>query len=203
MKIKITYGDPIRYFIDDKEVTEEGYKALREAIEAERLAEMFESGQTPHCISDQTYMKGHTNGSQFEKCQHMGNYYRHEAQLHGGNTNGKRYISGLARFPGDPEAWVTGRDDIKRVIESRPGWSCQGAVDLDGRANSPAPVERPEVADDLLDKYTVQVASGLPNPERIDLDDLREQVKDRIKPRKQKVLGAEKLKQIRKGVFAK
>ena len=186
MKIRITYGVPIRYYIDDKEVTEDGYKALRSAIESERLAEMLDSGQTPHCISDQTYMKGHVSGSQFEKNQEMGDYYKSEAEAHGGNTNGKRYVSGLARFPGDPEAWVTGRDDIKRVIDSRPGWSCTGTVDINGRANSPAPKEAPEVADDLLDKYTIQVASTLPDPERIDLDDLRLQVKERIKPRKQK-----------------
>lgn len=183
MRIRITYGVPIRYYIDDKEITEEEYKAACQHQDEERLAEMLSLGATPHCVSDQTYMKGHANGSQFEKCRHMGDYYRHEAEAHGGNTNGKRYVSGLARFPGDPEAWVTGRDDIRRVIESRPGWSCQGAVDIDGHGGSPAPKEAVEVADDLLDKYTVQVASTLPNPDRIDLDDLRSQVKERIKPK--------------------
>lgn len=184
MKIRITYGTPIRYYIDDKEVTKEGYDALRSAIEAERLADMLESGQTPHCISDQTYMKDHINGGQFAKSPHMGNYYRHITEQNGGNTNGKRYISGLARFPGDPEAWVSGRDDIKRVIESRPGWSCEGTVNIDGKKNSPPPPPAVDVADDLVNKYTEVVASTLPDPERIDLVDLKEQVKERIRPRK-------------------
>ncbi len=184
MKVRITYGTPIRYYIDDKEVTEDGYKAARGAVESARLDEMLQSSQTPHCVSDQTYMKGHINGRQFEGCQHMGNYYKHETELRGGNTNGKRYISGLARFAGDPEAWVTGRDDIRRVIESRPGWSCQGAVDIDGKGNSPPPAPPVEVADDLLNKYTIQVASTLPDPEHIDLVDLKKQVRERIKPRK-------------------
>ncbi len=184
MKIKVVYGKTTRYFVNDKEVTEDGYKELSKLAYDERLQAMLDSGQTPHCVSDQTYMKGHANGSQFEKCQHMGNYYKHETELRGGNTNNKRYISGLARFPGDPEAWVTGRDDIRRVIESRPGWSCQGAVDIDGRGNSPPPAPPVEVADDLLNKYTIQVASTLPDPERIDLADLKKQVRERIKPRK-------------------
>lgn len=186
MKIRITYGNPIRYYIDDQEITEDGYKAVCQAKDEARLTEMLSTGDTPHCISDQTYMKGHDNGSQFAKNPQFGNYYRHITEQHGGSTKGKRYISGLARFPGDPEAWVTGRDDVRRVIEGRPGWSCQGAVDIDGRKNSPAPAPAVEVADDLLNKYTAQVACSLPDPEHIDLVDLKEQVKDRIKPKKHK-----------------
>lgn len=37
----------------------------------------------------------------------------------GGSTTGKVYLSGLASYPGDPEAWVSGKSDIERVAKER------------------------------------------------------------------------------------
>lgn len=149
------------------------------------LAEMFALSQPPNGVSDQTYMRGHCSGSQFEKSPHMGNYYKHITEQHGGNTVGKRYVSGLARFPGDPEAWITGRDDVKRLVEKR-GWGCEGTVNVKAREALNPSEPKTEVAEDLLNKYTQHVAEGLPDPERIDMADLKAQVKERISPKSRK-----------------
>src|SRR5271154_7062156 len=87
------------------------------------LAEMFALGQPPMSNTDREFLAGTENGRQFEGQEEVGDYYRQEATKAGVNTTGKVYKNGLARFPGDPEAWVSGRGDVQRVIEER-GWNC-------------------------------------------------------------------------------
>lgn len=183
MKERISYaanGDR-RYYINDAEVTEEAYKIRTQARDEIKLLRMLESGQPPHGVSDCTFMKDTANGRQFVGQEHIGDYYREVATAAGASTTGKKYLSGLARFPGDPEAWVDGRGDVERVLNQR-GWGCEGTINLKPRESLQPPVSGPEVADDLLDEYTAEITSMQPNPHLVDTADLREQVKDRLKP---------------------
>lgn len=122
------------YIVNGKRLSEEEYRAW----EAERLAFLaetdsgidaaFRDGRAPGCRTDREFLFGHCNGNQFEKTPDVGDDYRAKAEAAGVSTTGKIYLSGLARFSGDPEAWVSDRGDVQRAVEKRPGWSCEGAV---------------------------------------------------------------------------
>jgi hypothetical protein len=94
-----------------------------------KLADMLASQTPPGAMTDNVFLEGHCNGNQFEKHQHIGDGYKRLAEQHGVNPKGKVYKPGLARFPGDPEAWVEGRADVERICRRR-GWSCEGAVNV-------------------------------------------------------------------------
>lgn len=185
MTERISYssnGDRL-FFLDGIEVDEATYHFRTHRRDANVFEDMIRSGLAPHCISDQTFMRGHDNGSQFEGNQAQGDFYKKITEANGGNTNGKRYLSGLANFPGDPEAWVSGRDDVKRLLEKR-GWASEGAVTVAARESIEPPEPRYDVADDIVDGYTHHIADRLPDPDLVDRAHLREQVKERIRPKK-------------------
>lgn len=84
-------------------------------------------------------------GAQFgEKTR---DHYLRTAAAHGVSTDGKAYDPRIARFPGDPEAWVQSPDDVRAVIERR-GWSCDGDIKVSGPERAPAQ-DKP-LADDLV-----------------------------------------------------
>ena len=58
--------------------------------------------------------------------------YLAKAKKAGVSITGKRYLSSLARYPGDPEAWVSDRSDIKGLCKRR-GWGCDGKVKVKAR----------------------------------------------------------------------
>lgn len=68
----------------------------------------------------------------------IGDHYLAQARQAGVNVAGKQYMSQLARYPGDPEAWVGERADIVRVAKKR-NLAVDGIVKV---KNEPAP--RPE-----------------------------------------------------------
>ena len=167
--------------ISDDPKVQEHYEACVAEGTSPALAEMFALAQAPYGKSDATYMSGHCNGSQFEKSAQQGNHYKKVTEQHGGTVKGKRYLSQLARFPGDPQAWVSGRDDIKRVCEKN-GWGCEGSVTTPLVEREPTP--KPDVAEDIVNRVTLEVAQTLPDPHRIDLPYLKEQVREKIRPPK-------------------
>ena len=108
--------------------------------------------------------------------------YEQEAKDAGVNTKGKIYLGGLARYPGDPEAWVSGRGDVQRICETR-GWGSRGAVNVKSQEPTESPVETPLAEDIVTDKVT-DIMSHVPKKERkrVDVTELREQVKDKMTP---------------------
>jgi hypothetical protein len=96
-----------------------------------RLAEMLALQAPPRPNTDATFLHGHCNGSQFAAgplAGELGDRLKATAEAGGQNVKGKVYLGGLARFPGDPQAWVDGKGDVKRVCEER-GWKCTGSVE--------------------------------------------------------------------------
>lgn len=191
MNCSIIYCERGRIFkLDGRTVTESEYRAATESADRARLNEMFAAGVAPYCVSDATYMKGHCNGNQFEKSPHIGDAYKRVAEEAGVNTTGKRYLSGLARpgMPGDPEAWISGRGDIQRVLEKR-GWgSGDGStVKVKARESLNPPVsKRPDIADDIVNEKVSEILADLPAKDirRVDVTDLREQVREKFAPPK-------------------
>jgi hypothetical protein len=169
------------YYIDGVEVTEKEFFPNKSS----RLSDMLSEQRAPHGVSDCTFMKDTANGKQFQGQEQAGNHYREVAESLGASVTGKKYIAGLANFPGDPEAWVDSRGDAQRLLEKR-GWGSEGTINVKARESAEPPKAGPEVAEDLLDKYTNQIADAQPMPHLVDRADLREQVKERIKPKKHK-----------------
>lgn len=105
-----------------------------------KLAEMLALQQSPMSSSDREFCEGRVdNGHLFGHgplAEDTGNKLKKIAEAGGQNVKGKMYVGSIARFPGDPEAWVSDRGDVKRVVEKR-GWKCQGAVEHnpDGHTN--------------------------------------------------------------------
>ena len=169
--------------LNGRSMTDAEYAVYREAHDEEnasRLREMFDSGDSPYGVTDSTYMKGHANGSQFQNCPHIGDAYAETAKKAGMNIKGKRYLSGLAAYPGDPKAWVNGRGDIQKVCEER-DWNCTGTVNHKSRGIRGTPKESPALASDIVDRKVAEIVASQPSEKRayVDVDDLREQVVER------------------------
>lgn len=142
--------DELAFILKDQpleiRITHLAYWDIRKKGSSAKLAEMLALGIPPMSNSDREFLEGHANGNQFDKgplANEQGDRLRKVAEQGGQNVKGKVYIGGLARFPGDPEAWVSDRGDVKRVVEKR-GWKCEGSVGVtpDGKSNELAAIYR-------------------------------------------------------------
>lgn len=94
------------------------------------------------------------------------------AEAAGVSTTGKEYISQLAKFPCDPEAWVSDASDVKRICEKN-NWGCEGMVNVKAHETPPEP-DIP-IAKNILDRRTQAVLER--NPE-LPLEDARQRAFD-------------------------
>lgn len=116
-----------------------GFPIVSEDLEIQRrYVKMRLEGQS-HSMADllahRSFPAVRGTDSDFMKGSHIQEgpleAYRHRmAQQQGVDTNGKRYIAGLARYPGDAEAWVSSTSDVRRICANR-GWNCHGAVEYE------------------------------------------------------------------------
>lgn len=131
------------------------YENLPKFVRCECGGTMQRLFPTPYIRSDNTFMRrthlddgfGGDNGERQRAYA--------KAKAAGVNPEGKKYMPGLCR-PGvryDPQAWVSGRGDVKRVCEKN-GWGCEGAVNVKAvERDEPGPDERPyRIADDIIDR---------------------------------------------------
>lgn len=132
---------------DDPEI-QAHYEHCRSQGTSHMLAEMFAFSQPPGSDTDTDFMRGSENGRQFQGKPEIGNEYRRVAESLGGQTKGKKYLSSLAEFPGDPRAWVDSKGEIRKVCEER-GWGCNGRVNVKVR-NDVAPPEHVAIGEDIL-----------------------------------------------------
>ncbi len=156
------------------------YVAHRLDGDGHKLAEMLALGAPPLVKSDSTFLAGHCNGSQFDGQELVADRYLAVATAAGVNVKGAVYKSGLARFPGDPEAWVRGRGDVQKVVEAR-GWGCQGDVTVKARDDVEPPADV-DVAPDLVDRRVEQKLAANPDLARADQAELRDAAFQEIKP---------------------
>lgn len=122
------------------------YERMREQGESHNFAEMLATRSFPGIRTDSTWNAGRCNGNQFEDTPLRGDFYLEEAKKAGMNPVGMTYLPSLARFPGDPEAWVSGRGDVQRICDQR-GWG-MGDKDPQPRAPTPAMEVAPELIED-------------------------------------------------------
>ncbi len=99
------------------------YRAMIQAGQSPEWAEMCALQQPPGVNgTDREWMHGRNNGEWLETMpSHQAKYITREAKAAGIDISGKFYMSGLADKRGwtDPEAWVSGRDDVLRVAKKR------------------------------------------------------------------------------------
>lgn len=145
-----------------------------------RFDEMVENCCPPMSNTDREFMEGHCNGNQFEKTPEIGDDYRQRCHEAGGTTHGKKYLSQLARFPGDPEAWVSSRSDAQRVLEAR-GWGSTGSVTVKAREPEPVETKPIDVADKILDRETAKDIEGQTVTKK-EYVEKREKTRQRLKP---------------------
>lgn len=109
------------------------YIVCRQNGTSPALAEIFATGQSPQLKgTDAQLWAGWGTQNQFgdgNMANDVQEKYRGPAEKAGVNTVGRRYLSSLASFPGDPTAWVADSHDIGRVCREK-GWSCEGAVNV-------------------------------------------------------------------------
>jgi hypothetical protein len=131
-----------------------------------RLEEMLETRKGPSVRTDSTFLAGHCNGSQFEATPWVGDFYRGVAEKAGVNTVGKVYKAGLASYPGDPTAWVSGRGDVERVAREK-GMRVEGDVNCDYTKAGPweEPPPDVDVAPDVVEQRVMQMVAENPDIE--------------------------------------
>lgn len=100
------------------------------------MAEIIALQSYPGLATDATFFEGQKPlYDQFESQKNLNRYLK-QAKKHGFTPSiNSTYISSIARFPGDPEAFVDrtqGRGYIRRLMEKR-GWACEGAVNVEAR----------------------------------------------------------------------
>lgn len=139
-----------------------------------KLALMFVSQTPPDCRSNTKFMAHFgANGKQFENSR-RGDAYEKVAKKLGFNTKGKVYISGLARFPGDPQAWISDRDDIKRICEKN-NYNCEGEFNITARNDVP-PKPPVDLAPQLVEQGVRDLLQEDPGLKSKPVEELRERV---------------------------
>ena len=165
--------------VSDDPRVQADYETMREDGQGHNFAEMCALQRPPNAIgTDSNFWRGGWNNN-------VPDEYRQQATAAGVSMTGKRYLGQLARFPGDPSAWVAGTGDIKAICESR-GWGCDGAVktkksDLADVQADPQPYK---VADDLIDEKMERVVEENPDllHNRQQLLDVREKIEQKALP---------------------
>lgn len=157
------------------------YEARREEGVAHSLAEMFAFQQPPLPKDDTVWLRGMNDLSKnlFEKApDFIRQRYTEEALAAGDNISGAVYMPGLARHPGDREAWVHDRGEVQKRLEER-GWGAQGDINVKAR-NDMEPTPDIDVADDLVENKVLDMLDA--NPELEVTPELVHEARDAIKP---------------------
>lgn len=161
--------------ISDNPVIQAHYERCISEGTSHALAEMFAFQQGPQLNTDTAYMAG-----KWEQNDKTLDHHRKLAKKAGVSTQGRTYLKSLARYPGDPRAWVDSKGDIRRVCEQE-GWGCDGVVKTKLKQEEPPPPV--DVAPHLLKKYVAQELAKEPG-ERVTarkLADTTEKVRNRLK----------------------
>lgn len=154
------------------------YEKCRAEGTSHKLAEMLAFQRPPMSNTDREFLEG--TGSQFADTPQLGDAYAEVAKAHGQSITGKVYMSGLARFPGDPKAWVTGRGDVAKVLDEN-GWGARGAVNRKvQKVGEPLKVG---ISEDIVQEGVQDILSEMgTDAHGVDTEDLADQVRDKIKP---------------------
>lgn len=159
--------------VNGEAVWDPPFTEAEKARHGQNMRDMLDSGRGPVLVTDNTFWQG-----QWERNARLGAVHAEEARRAGVSTAGKVYISGLAEFPGDPRAWVDGRGDLKRICEEK-GYGCKGAVNVEPVKTEP---EEIALAPDIVENEVQSILADHPEPQTVDVGELRQEVYDKRKP---------------------
>lgn len=137
------------------------YEAIYEVAKSngcsDRLADLLASRQAPALRTD-TYHFKRLHANPLEQVRPaLRPKYAALAKKAGVSISGKKYMGSLARFPGDPQAWVDSRGDAKKLIEQR-GWGADGLVKVKPKEAPPLP-DKPPPAEDIVVERAMNIAA--------------------------------------------
>jgi hypothetical protein len=159
----------IKYVLNGKTVSEESFLKGGDGIR-----EILESRQFPGLQTDDEFMANRgTLGSQLgEQTESVVK----AAKLNGYNPNiNDVYLPSVARFPGDPEAFVrhdSARGAVKKTLEKR-GWGCDGLVKVKSREAEPKSCR---LADEIVEQEVVKLTMEDKKARKAGLKELKQHV---------------------------
>jgi hypothetical protein len=162
---------------DDPQIQHE-YVRLRMEGVSHNLADMFSHQKPPRADDDTTFLAARRPREQFAGTPYLGDFYAKEAKAKGMNISGCIYENGLARYPGDPDAWVSDRGEIRKKVEAR-GIGCEGAVNVKPNEDF-APPPSVDIADELVVARALQKMDETPGLQMS--ADLLEKSRNEAKP---------------------
>lgn len=165
--------------ISDNIAVQAFYEHLRGEGESHNIAEMLAFQQAPRGMTDAVFFEGYgTIDKQFAGDEKVRDQIIKRAKASGYKVNQNDvYLSALARYPGDPEAFVPatgGRGHIKEVCERR-GTACEGAVTTKYREPEEAPKRTP-LAKEIVDRKLAEAKRRNPDLKNKDQGELRHNI---------------------------
>lgn len=175
---------PVFPVISSQPHVQAAYLAMRRSGQSHAIAELLACRQAPGAVTDREFLAGHCNGSQFAADPAAGNQAKKIAESQGMNTTGKVYLSGLARYYGDPKAWVSGRGDVQKVCEER-GWQCDGMVKVKPRQTDQEP-EKVAIGEDIVNEAAAKALRDEPDLRKKPVREIKEMVRERHLPKRRR-----------------
>lgn len=166
------------------EVFHRGEKAIGIYIESiannthPRMAEMFALQQAPRLMTDSVFMGGTGRLGDTMSESHLEEVLA-GAKKHGFTPNmNSMYMPTIARFCGDPEAFVSqsdGRYYVKKLLEKR-GAGGEGAVTVKSREPLEAPKRKHRLAPDIVNRTVALMRQEKPELREVPVAKLKAQV---------------------------
>lgn len=159
------------------------YVKMRREGTGHRFSEMVATQAGPVVSTDDTFFAGMgTLYDQFQSQKHLNRFVK-AARAKGYNPSPNDvYMPGLARFKGDPEAWVSraqGRGYIRKLLESR-GYRCNANlsnIEACEPTDDPlAPKNCKPLGEDIIRRRIAQYQNADPSLRKKDRRELREMV---------------------------
>lgn len=165
------------------------YMMMRIEGESDRMAAMVALRKGPGLSTDDTFFHGMKPlYDQFESQKALDRVLDESKKRGFVPDKNSVYFPNLARFKGDPEAYVSraqGRSYIKKLLEKR-GWESDGAVKVKGREATSDPYDRKNrklLGEDVISKYAGKMVEQDPSLKRISRQELREKVIEKHGPK--------------------
>ena len=136
------------------------YEECRNVGTSHRAAEMFAFGSGPSLQTDTRWISGQDNG-----------------------RNGAVYKHQLARYPGDPKAWVRSRADCRAIAAER-GMTLEGSVNYKPPEHDvPNPLDEPyKVSDKIIDHEYEVLCDHEPDAAHMPAEEVKAEIREKLSP---------------------
>lgn len=156
------------------------YAQAREAGSPHGFAAMVALQQCCRVMTDNVFFAGiGTLAKQYEGQEAYLNFITAEAKKRGYKPNMNDYYeSQMARFPGDPTAFIPatgGRGHVRKVLESQ-GRGCRGVMEFESDAGQVAPKPKIRLGEDIIQQNIKRMVAADPDKARKPMQELREEV---------------------------